>query len=158
MFLKIETLAEKKLLGNRIRMTYANNRTFMLWQDFMSRRREIENKLTTELISMQVYDKSLDFKDFNLNTEFEKWAVAEVANFDNIPSGMETYILKGGLYAVFIHKGDSSAFQKTSQYIFGDWLPHSKYALDQREHFEVLGAKYKLNDPDSEEEIWIPIK
>lgn len=25
-------------------------------------------------------------------------------------------------------------------------------------HFEVLGEKYKDNDPTSEEEIWIPIK
>jgi hypothetical protein len=25
-------------------------------------------------------------------------------------------------------------------------------------HFEVLGDKYKNNDPSSEEEVWIPIK
>jgi AraC family transcriptional regulator len=30
--------------------------------------------------------------------------------------------------------------------------------LDQRPHVEVMGEKYKNNDPDSEEEIWIPIK
>jgi AraC family transcriptional regulator len=37
-------------------------------------------------------------------------------------------------------------------------LPNSAYALDDRAHFEVLGEKYKNNDPSSEEEIWIPIK
>jgi AraC family transcriptional regulator len=27
-----------------------------------------------------------------------------------------------------------------------------------RSHFEIMGEKYKLNDPNSEEEVWIPIK
>jgi AraC family transcriptional regulator len=65
--------------------------------------------------------------------------------------------LTGGLYAVFDYKGlstDNSIFQ----FIFGTWLPSSEYDLDDRPHFEVLGNKYKNNDPTSEEEIWIPIK
>ncbi|MDP5096829.1 MAG: GyrI-like domain-containing protein [Flavobacterium sp.] len=37
-------------------------------------------------------------------------------------------------------------------------MPNSEYQLDNRPHFEILGAKYKNNAPDSEEEIWIPIK
>ena len=36
--------------------------------------------------------------------------------------------------------------------------PNSDYKPDDRPHFELLGAKYKNDDPDSEEEIWIPIK
>jgi len=70
---------------------------------------------------------------------------------------METFVLPGGLYAVFDYKGlstDNSIFQ----YIFENWLPNSDYILDNRAHFEVLGDKYKNNDPTSEEEIWIPIK
>jgi AraC family transcriptional regulator len=30
--------------------------------------------------------------------------------------------------------------------------------LDNRPHFEILGEKYKQGSPDSEEEIWIPVK
>ncbi len=63
-------------------------------------------------------------------------------------------ILKGGLYAVFIHKGLPQDFPGTAQYIFGSWLPNSEYELDQREHFELLGSKYKTNDPTSKEEVW----
>ena len=44
------------------------------------------------------------------------------------------------------------------QYIFGTWLPTSIYTIDNLPHFEILGKKYKNNDPTSEEEIWIPIK
>ncbi|NNK11488.1 MAG: GyrI-like domain-containing protein, partial [Flavobacteriaceae bacterium] len=61
-----------------------------------------------------------------------------------------------GLYAVFDYKGhpgDKSVFQ----YIFGKWLPSSDFRLDFRPHFETLGEKFKINDPNSEEEIWIPI-
>jgi AraC family transcriptional regulator len=38
------------------------------------------------------------------------------------------------------------------------WLPSSDYVLDNRPHFEILGEKYKINDPESEEKIWIPVR
>jgi AraC family transcriptional regulator len=158
MFLRIEKISEKKLVGNQVKMCYANNKTFELWRSFMPRRKEIHSRITSDLISMQAFDKTFNFKDFTLETEFVKWAVAEVGDFNNLPEGMETYTLQGGLYAIFLHKGDSINFQETYQYIFDYWLPRSEYQLDNREHFEVLGEKYKLNDPASEEEIWIPIK
>jgi AraC family transcriptional regulator len=97
------------------------------------------------------------FADFKPTNEFERWAAVEVTTFDNVPTEMETFILHGGLYAVFDYKGlntDNSIFQ----YILETWLPTSDYDLDNRPHFEVLGDKYKNNDPTSEEEIWIPIK
>ena len=152
---RIETLTEKKIIGKKMTMSLAANKTSILWQSFMPRRREITNNLTTEMISMQVYDQPLDFS--NPNQEFEKWAAIEVADFDTIPDGMETFVLTGGLYAVFLYKG-SSTDNRIFQYIFGTWLPGSKYSLDNRPHFEILGKKYKNNDPNSEEEIWIPIK
>ncbi len=155
---RIETLEEKKLIGKHLSMTYSNNRTFELWRSFMPRRKEIKNTVSTELISMQVYDPSFNFQNFDLNKSFEKWAAIEVRSFSEIPEGMEKFILPKGLYAVFIHKGAASTGAKTFQYIFGTWLPNSGYSLDNRPHFEILGEKYKNEDPDSEEEIWIPIK
>ena len=71
---------------------------------------------------------------------------------------METYTLTGGLYAVFDYKGLSTD-TKIFEYIFGTWLPRStNYLLGDRPHFEILGDKYKNNDLNSEEQIWIPIK
>jgi AraC family transcriptional regulator len=154
---RIETLTEKKLIGKRIVMSLSNNRTHELWQSFMSRRKEIKNTIGTELYSMQRYDP-LYFDNFNPDKEFEKWATVEVTNFDSVPVEMETIILKGGLYAVFLHKGAASTGSKTFQHIFGTWLPNSEYTLDNRPHFELLGEKYKNEDPRSEEEIWIPIR
>lgn len=158
MEIRIETLAEKKLVGKRLRMTLSNDKTFELWRNFMPKRKEIKNCLTSELFSMQLYDQSVGFKDFNKDTQFEKWAAIEVSDFDTIPDEMETYTLTGGLYAVFLHKGAASTGPKTFQYIFETWLPGSDYLLDARPHFEILGEKYKNEDPASEEEVWIPIK
>lgn len=155
---RIEVFPEKKLVGKHLRMSLSNNKTFELWQGFMSKRKEIRNNLTSDLFSMQVFDDSLDFEDFNQDTEFDKWAVVEVADFTEVPDGMSAYLLKGGLYAVFLHIGPASAFRQTFQFIFNTWLPGSGYEVDQREHFEILGSNYKNNDPNSEEEVWIPIK
>jgi AraC family transcriptional regulator len=153
---RIEHLNEKKLIGKRLTMSLANNKTGELWKSFMPKRSEITSHLTDVLVSMQVY-KATHFSDFKLTNEFEKWATVEVSDFDNVPSGLETFTLTGGLYAAFNYRGlsnDPSIFQ----YIFQTWLPNSHYLLDNRPHFEVLGDKYKNNDPTSEEEIWIPIK
>jgi len=155
---RIETIPKKKLVGKSIKMSLANNKTTELWRSFMPQKKEINNIVGANLYSMQIYDKSLNFNDFNPQTEFTKCAMIETSDFENIPENMETRILVGGLYAVFIHKGMAKDFPKTSQYIFGQWLPNSDFELDQREHFELLGAKYNPNNENSEEEVWIPIK
>jgi len=154
---RIETLAEKKLVGKRMIMSFFDNKTGELWKSFMPRRKEIQNNIGIELYSMQIY-APLFFNNFNPNTAFEKWAAIEVTNFDTIPNEMETFTLTSGLYAVFQYKGAAGEAANTFQYILGTWLPNSEYTLDRRPHFEILGEKYKNNDPDSEEEIWIPIK
>ncbi|GAA4834377.1 hypothetical protein GCM10023331_19530 [Algivirga pacifica] len=98
------------------------------------------------------------FINFHPANEFEKWAAVEVENFDQVPQGMETYTISEGRYAIFQYKGMSSD-NRIFEYIYNEWLPESGYELDNlRPHFEVLGEKYKNNDPESEEEIWIPIR
>ena len=157
MEVRIETLAAKKLIGKKLTMTYAENKTFDLWKSFMPHRKEITNNISADLFSMQVYDPSFNFLQFDLNQPFVKWAAVETSDYNFIPPEMETFNLESGLYAVFFFKGLSTDTQ-IFQYIFGTWIPNSAYVIDNRPHFEILGAKYKNNDPNSEEEIWIPIK
>jgi AraC family transcriptional regulator len=154
---RIEKTNEKKLVGKSMTMSYADYRIGQLWGSFMPRRKEITNSLTNDLISMVVY-QPMHFADFKPTNEFERWAAVEVANFDNVPEGMETFTLPSGLYAVFLYKGTSTDISNFYQNIFTVWIPNSAYVLDNRPHFEILGEKYKNNDPSSEEEIWIPIK
>lgn len=145
------------LIGKHCSMSLRNNQTKTLWQSFMPLRHQIKNTVGQEVISMQIYPASFDFTFSDEGIAFEKWAARRVTTLDHIPDGMEGYRMEGGLYAVFNYKGlstDPSIFR----FIFGAWLPASEYVVDHRPHFEVLGEKYKNQDPDSEEEIWIPVR
>lgn len=157
---RIEFSAEKKLIGITEAMSLANNKTGDLWRKFMPRRNEIFNRQGNDLISMAIYPTEY-FTSMNpttrMQTDFQKWAAAEVLDFNSVPAGMGAYTLEPGLYAVFEYKGLNTDFSIFG-YIFGIWLPQSDYFIDDRPHFEILGERYKNNDPESEEEIWIPIK
>ncbi len=153
---KIVEIQEKKMLGMRLEMSMVDNKTGDLFRKFMPRRKEIISTVSDGTYALQQYD----FKLFSPQTIFEKWACVEVNDFSNIPDEMETFTLKSGIYSVFIHKGTTKDFIKTMQYIVEEWLPKSDYEVDNsRPHFEYLGNKYLgPNNPDSEEEVWIPIR
>ena len=142
------------LIGKSQAMTFANDLTVAMWQNFMPRRHEIKNRLGEDLYSVQVYPKNFDF---GLHTSFTKWATVPVNEDTPIPEGMETLQIPEGLYAVFVYKGIPAEAEPFFRYIFTEWLPASKYRLDNRPHFEILGNKYIHNDPNSEETVWIPI-
>jgi AraC family transcriptional regulator len=154
---RIEVIPGKKLVGKRALISFSNNKTSDLWRSFMPVRTEIRNNIGTELYSIQIYAHGF-FNNFKQEAEFEKWAAMEVTDFDLIPDNMEPFRFPGGLYAVFLYKGAASKAASTFQYIMGTWLPESEFILDDRPHFEILANKYKNEDPDSEEEIWIPVK
>lgn len=156
---RIEQLPQKKLVGKRIRTTQAENHTVELWRAFMPRRKEIKNTVGTDLFSVQFFDPSLALDQFGPDTPFDKWAAVEVAEFSEVPEGMETLALENGPYAVFVHRGPVSAAPQTFGYIYGTWLPASVYEADNRRaHFAVMGEKYAPESPDSEEEIWVPVQ
>ena len=144
-----------KLIGKKLTFTYADYRAFELWSNFMPRLKEIKNVVGTDLYNIQI---NPDNFDFNPNTPFVKWAAIAVSSFDFIPADMEILEISEGLYAVFNYKGNQSNAAAFFNLIYTEWLPKSDFELDNRPHFEILGDKYKNNAPDSEEEIWIPIK
>ena len=136
-------------------MSLTANTTSELFRSFMPLRKTIPHQVGTDVVCMQVYD---DFKSFTPDTLFDKWAAVEVSEWDAIPAGMEKYMLPAGMYAVFLYQGNPTDFAPFFRHIFAEWLPQSAYEVDARPHFDVLGAKYKNNDPTSEEEIWVPIR
>lgn len=153
---RFETIIEKKLIGNKTIMSFANYKIGELWKTFMPKRHSIKNNLNSDFISLTIYPPNF-FTEFEPTRTFEKWAAIEVSDFENTSTDFEKLILPSGLYAIFNYKGSSND-NSIFKYIMQSWLPDSNYQLDNRPHFEVLGSKYKNNDPLSEEEIWIPIK
>lgn len=139
-------------------MSFAGIKTRELWQSFMAERAGVKNVIGSALYSVEIYNDTNFFMDFNPTKEFEKWATVKVSDFSAIPDGMESLIIPEGDYAVFHYKGKPSEARATYQHIYGNWIPNSDYDLDDRPHFALMGEKYRGEHPDSEEELWIPIK
>jgi AraC family transcriptional regulator len=155
---KIETISPKILVGVQRRMSLSKHEIPWLWKSFMPRRKEVQHVKNDDLYSVEVYDDLNYFDQFNPSLEFEKWAAVEVTTAEEIPDEMNSMIIPEGMYAIFSYNGpDQEAFSFYAA-IFTEWLPSSKYSLDNRPHFAVMGEKYKKGDPSSEEEIFIPIK
>lgn len=153
---EIVLFPETHLVGMSSTMSFAQNTTAILWQQFMPRRKEIAT-LNTNLFSVQCYNEGF-FDSFNPITAFTKWAAVTVQPNAVIPKGMELFTLPEGECAVFQYKGNPANGDEVFRYILTEWLPQSGYALDNRPHFEILGDKYKNGSNDSEEAIYIPVK
>lgn len=154
----IQTLPQTKLMGQKMTMSFAQDQTLELWQSFAPRKKEIKNIVNSDLYSVEIYPNTSFFQDFDPTREFEKWAAIAVSKVEQIPEGMETLTVPEGLYAVFPYKGKPSEIKDTFQYIYGQWFPNSDYEMDERPYFALMGAAYKGEHPESEEEFWVPIK
>ena len=157
MEVRIITLSEIRIAGQRIRNSLSRQETGKLWAGFMPRRKEISDTIGKDLYSVEIYPVGF-FDRLDPDREFEKWAGVPVENSDSLPPGMESILISAGLYAVILHRGPVSRSMETFQYLFGEWLPASDYLLDERPHFEIMDERYRGEDPDSREDFYVPIK
>ncbi len=142
----------------KIRTSLCEDRTVELWSTFKPRIKEIPNRKNNDFYSVQIFDEVVKFDQFTPQTFFEKWAAVEVESIEDLPEEFDLFTLTAGKYARFIHKVLADTFPETSKYIFGNWMPSSEYQLDSRPHFEIMGERYQVNNPDSEEEVYIPVQ
>lgn len=154
---EIKTIKAKKLVGQSINMSLIDNKTYALFSGFMPKRKLIDNNVSEFIYELLVYDK-LHFENFNPANTFIKWATVEVTDFNNVPKGMQTFTLNEGLYAIFKFVGTAKDFGAYMNYIFTQWLPQSNYILDTATHFNCIDPKYKQDDPNNVELVYIPIK
>jgi AraC family transcriptional regulator len=154
---RFETLQPTLLVGMYKTMSIANNSTQDLWQSFMSHHKTISNRSDAILYSVEVYPSLAYFKNFNPQAEFQKWAAVAVQSVTTIPENMQSLELKGD-YVVFTYKGLASEVYKAYQFIYSEWLPASKYELCNRPHFSKMDSAYNPKDPNSQEDLWIPVK
>ena len=145
------------LAGIKIQMSLANNQTTKLWRQFIPIKMELPELKSTELYSVEIYPEDY-FLNFSPAKEFEKWAAAPVTVAFEPEGPIQILEIPKGLYAVFLYKGLSTEAHLAYRYIFEEWMPKSTYQVDNRPHFAVMGEKYRNDDPDSEEELWVPVK
>lgn len=150
---RIEITEQKKLIGFSILTSFQEDKTPIIWRQFMMRRNEITNRISDKLFSLQIYPEN-----FTPIQTFKKFALAEVSDFENIPSDFETFQLESGKYLVFNYKGKAENGPELFSYIFQNFIPENQFEVDNRPHFEIFRDDYNPNSDSAEEEIWIPIK
>ena len=154
---KIVMLPAIKLAAKSVTMSFSQDKTQELWKSFGPLIKSISHKVDNDRYSVQVYPDIDFFKNFDPTRVFKKYAAIEVTEYDNLPIDLEKLIIPEGLYAIFNYIGKPSEASETFRYILIDWLNSSKYTLSDRPHFCKMGHKYKGEEPDSEEELMIPI-
>ena len=150
---RIEIIEPKKLIGFSIITSFQDDKTPIVWRKFMMRKNEITNRISDQLISLQIYPEN-----FTPNQTFKKYALAEVSDFENLPEEFETFELKNGKYLVFNYKGKAENGPEIFGYIFQKFIPENQFEVDNRPHFEIFGDDYNPQNDFAEEEIWIPIR
>lgn len=154
---RFESVAERKFVGIKSRSSLRQEaEAFLLWRQFMPRRKEIQKIKGAELYALTIYP-AVYFERYDPESIFEKWAAVEVEEVNGVPEEMDAIEIPAGLYAVFTYKGPPSEAFKAFEFIFRDWLPRSGCVLDHRPHMAVMGEKYHNTKADSEEEFWIPV-
>lgn len=150
---------EKILAGCQMEMSFAADKTPLLFRSFMPQRHLIPHKTGEHIYLVNILPPRLEYSEIEIDTLFHKWGTQEVSEKAALPEGMNYFTLPGGTYAVFIHKGPASAFARTFDFIFGQWLPQSEWMYDNSRHrFERIPPGNRPDDPQAEEEIWIPVK
>ena len=156
---RFENFSGTLLVGMRTHLSLKENTTRDLWSRFMPARKEIRNVRGSDLYSVEVYDDTTFFRNFDPGKTFEKWAAVAVDTLtETLPVGMERLEIEAGLYVVFSYTGFPSEAHKMYAYIYGHWMPDSDYEPDSRPHFALMGSGYKGEHPESQEELWIPVR
>ena len=80
---RIALLPEKKFIGKNLMMSFSQNRTGELWRSVMPFRKKIKNSLSSNLVSLQNYPPKF-FENFDVTKQFQKWALIEVPDFEQV--------------------------------------------------------------------------
>lgn len=156
MEIEIIEINAKILIGMVETMSGKNNLTGKLFSNFMPRRKEIENSLKPNVFDVRVYPKDYFKSGYNPTLLFEKWAVMEVDVIKEVPKGMQALTVPIGKYAVFTVPNNNNT--AIFQYIFTEWLPTSKFILDNRPHLDEFDENAIAKRPNAMQRIMIPIR
>jgi len=150
---QIITRPAMKLIGIANKYNETDLSLPRLWSAFRPFKDSIKNRTSDE--SFGIYES---YEEDGDNVNFTYICCAVVKNFDFIPQGMSTRELPEQLYAKFIHKGSINNLDKTLKYIWGSWLPKSKFEYEEKPDFELYPPNYNVMDAQCEMALHIPIR
>jgi AraC family transcriptional regulator len=156
MEVKIVEKEAMKIVGMKTTTTIKNNNIPQLWDKFNKKSCSIPN-VKVQKVSLGVCP-SVDVKEFNEEVPFDYIAGIIVENFDNVPDGMVTYEIPAQKYAVLTHKGALDKLQETYCYFYSVWPKESGMEFKGGAEFELYDERFIFGSPDSEMDIYRPVK
>ncbi len=150
---RLETKAAFHVVGVSCRANPSGT-LHKLWGEFMQRMAEIKHVAAPD----KAYQVCV-FEDANPEKEAYTFiAGLEVSDMTDLPDGMLAHTVPQAEYAVFEHLGTMDKMHQTYEYIFGVWLPENGYVMAEADSLEIYDQRFKVNEPDSVFEIWVPVK
>lgn len=121
-----------------------------LWGQLMGRMGDIEH-LVGDGYSYGIttnYDEATDMFDYV--------AAFKVSKAQDAPEGMVSLAIPAQTYAVF--PCTMPTIGETYDMIYKEWLPQSDYEHAYTSEYELYPPTFNPDDPDSQFEIYIPVK
>lgn len=130
---EIVTRPKTNAVGIATRYTEAELDYATMWMPFAPHAERLAHRVGSHFFG--IYEEYEEEED---DVGFTYVCAMEVENFDNVPEGMVTRTLPEQLYAVFRHDDEAPSIPQTMKYIWGSWLPKSKYEYSERPDFELF--------------------
>lgn len=123
------------------------------WLEFNKRKSEIKNRLGKTSFGIAKSEGK-----YNTENMMRYLAVVEVSEYEDIPEGFSTYTIPKTTYAAFENKGLGNTTVHTITYIYGTWLPQSKFKRSAGDDMEIFDSRFDLNDENSVSKYLIPVQ
>lgn len=124
------------------------------WHRFMQH----DMNLTNRVNEHAAYGVEYYGPEFHEEHKWHYFPSVEVSDLNDFPTIFFAKILPAAQYAVFTSTGGLSKLSETFQYAYMTWLPASEYEVAHPFDFEYYGERYRGDVPESEVDIYIPIK
>ncbi len=123
------------------------------WQNFNKRKNEIKSRIGKSSFGIAKSEGMHNEEDM-----MRYLSAVEVSDFDVVPEGLSTYTIPPMKYASFKNSGLGDTTVHTISYIYGTWLPNSKFKRAKGDDMEVFDHRFDMNSSDSISEYFIPIE
>lgn len=132
--------------------------TRALWQQFRAQLPNLDHRVGSDWLSIQVFSEEVDFARVLPSVPFIKWAAVEVAAPPAEASGLHALWVPPGCCAAFRYRGLPQGALEAMRYILEDFLPSSGYVPEHRPFVDRMPADYRPNDPLATETILVPVR
>ncbi len=151
---RIVKLDKLTLIGRPYFGDAEGNKFAQAWDRFFPFAKEI----TPRVNENAWYGVEMYGPEFEKDHQWMYFPSTEVGSLDAIPEALFAKVLPAATYAVFTVKGGIPKISETFMYAYGSWIPASPYEVAHPYDFEYYDERFKDDDPDTELDLYIPIR